>query len=245
MTRRSSLRAAARENYREMNKGQGASATKGDPPPSLSLPLKGGGDDKREMVRASETETPLTARVRALYETSAVPVREIALLVGVTERTIYKYVIKQNWKRRYAGRGAEAGSANRGRRWRRAEGHEPVKGAGGRFIARADKDKPVPTGLKATDPPGHTRAVVACATAARLSDAAQAKALADKRRAQCEVAHASLNLMMAEYNAFRKNCAGRRARKLRPLPLEGRLEETHVRLVEKALARWQASLDLA
>ena len=47
-------------------------------------------------------EQDLTARVRALYENSAVPVREIARRAGVTERTIYKYAQKGGWKARYA-----------------------------------------------------------------------------------------------------------------------------------------------
>ena len=40
--------------------------------------------------------------MRALYEGSAVPVREIASLAGVTERTVYKYAAKHAWKPRYA-----------------------------------------------------------------------------------------------------------------------------------------------
>ena len=39
--------------------------------------------------------------MRALYEDSAVPVREIAAIAGATERTIYKYVAKLGWKRRH------------------------------------------------------------------------------------------------------------------------------------------------
>lgn len=157
-------------------------------------------------------ETPLTTRVRALYETSAVPVREIARLAGVSERTIYKYVARQNWQRRHAGRGAEAGQANRGRHWQRAPGQETLKGAGGRFIARADADKPFATGLKATDPAGRARAEVACAAAARLSDEAQAKATAHRRAEQRIVWIDTLNNMLAGYNAFLRQ----RAERVRP-----------------------------
>jgi hypothetical protein len=71
----------------------------------------------------------LTARACALYENSAVPVREIARRAGVTERTIYKYAQKGGWKARYA--------------WQFA----PIKGVGGRFIRRADKGKPFARGL--------------------------------------------------------------------------------------------------
>ena len=47
-----------------------------------------------EGENASES---LTARVRALYENSVVPVREIARLAGVSERTLYKYVRRGGW----------------------------------------------------------------------------------------------------------------------------------------------------
>lgn len=94
--------------------------------------------------------------MRALYEDSAVPVREIAGVAGVTERTIYKYVAKLGWKRRYR--------------------CAPEKGAGGRFIRREDKGLPFAQGLKATDPAGAQRAVVACGEAERLSREAQAEA---------------------------------------------------------------------
>lgn len=249
MTRRTSLRAAARENYREMAQAKARAEESAPTPDPSSLRFDGqaptpqGGGEENDPPPHSSGVTSLTARVRELYESSAVPVREIAALVGVTERTIYKYVIKQNWQRRYACVAREddaVARANRGRRWQRAPGHEPVKGAGGRFIRRADADKPIATGLKATDPAGRAQALAACAGAARLADEAQARALADRRRAQCDVALASLNRMMAEYNAFRKGCAGRRARNLKPSPLEGRIEETHVLLVEKALSIWQA-----
>ncbi len=115
----------------------------------------------------------LTARVRALYENSAVPVREIAAVAGVTERTLYKYAQKGGWKPRYAwvDRGGVA------RRGRPAAGAvAPAKGAGGRFIRRADSGKPFPRGLKATDPQGATRATVACAQAGTIAAQAQADA---------------------------------------------------------------------
>jgi hypothetical protein len=113
------------------------------------------------------------AKVRALYETSAVPVREIALLVGVTERTIYKYAQKGGWKARYAwvDRG---GVARRG--WRAAGAVAPAQGAGGRFIRREHSGKPFPCGLKATDPQGAKRATAACAQAEAIAAEAQADA---------------------------------------------------------------------
>jgi hypothetical protein len=92
-------------------------------------------------------ETSLTAQVRALYEDSAVPVREIANVTGVSERTIYKYAAKQRWKRRYA-RAPDLSS----------EDLAPARGAGARFIRREDKGQPFAQGLKATDPAGARRA---------------------------------------------------------------------------------------
>ena len=195
MTRRLSLRASAREIYGGLAQAS-TEAQKSAPTPDPSprfADARGGGE-----------ENDLTTRVRALYESSAVPVAEIARLVGVSERTIYKYVAKQNWQRRYAGRGEAAGQANRGRRWQRAAGHEPVKGAGGRFIARADADKPIATGLKATDPAGAAQASSACAAASRLSDIAQARALRHKRTEARLRALNALNRALAGYNGFRK-----------------------------------------
>jgi DNA invertase Pin-like site-specific DNA recombinase len=84
MTRRSSVRAQARRNYRDL--AAKAAPQKATPTPSPSPQGRGekkeGGGEKKE--------TKLTECVRALYEDSAVPVREIAALAGVTERTLYK-----------------------------------------------------------------------------------------------------------------------------------------------------------
>ena len=79
MTRRSSVRAQARRIYRDSKQVIAA-----DPPSPGGFGGQG-----------------LTERARALYEDSAVPVREIARLTGVTERTIYKYAAKHAWKPRY------------------------------------------------------------------------------------------------------------------------------------------------
>jgi len=121
---------------------------------------------------AARAPTRLTKRVRKLYEESAVPVREIAAAAGVTERTVYKYAAKHDWRPRYRWRADGARPAGR----RAASGFAPVKGAGGRFIARADRDKPVAAGLKATDPRAASRALAACAQAEALAREAQAEA---------------------------------------------------------------------
>jgi AcrR family transcriptional regulator len=92
MTRRTSTRALAREIYRESIMQETPTPDPSPHPPSpCGLRRTSGGGETTE----------LTERVRALYEGSAVPVREIARLAGVTERTIYKYAAKHAWKPRY------------------------------------------------------------------------------------------------------------------------------------------------
>lgn len=149
MTPRCSVRAAAREIYGELAGGQSSPRFEGQTPPSQGFGA-----------------ASLTAKARALYEGSAVPVAEIARLCGVTDRTIYKYAAKQRWKPRY--------------RWTVDDGRPaafaPAKGAGGRFIRRDDNGKPFAQGLKATDPAGRVGASSVCAKAARLARKAQAEA---------------------------------------------------------------------
>ena len=141
MTRRSSTRALAQEIYRAMPAG------KSTPTPDPSPHASGRGRRARGKERPAGGGQSLTERVRALYEDSAVPVREIASLAGVTERTIYKYAAKHRWKPRYAWTPDGA----RPRAWRAGPSFAPAKGAGGRFVRRADKGKPFAVGLKATD----------------------------------------------------------------------------------------------
>jgi hypothetical protein len=128
---------------------------------------------EQDLTEQDLTEQDLTERVRALYEHSAVPVAEIASVAGVTERTIYKYAAKEQWTPRYAW----APSRSRGQRAgeRVAPDFVPVRGAGGRFIRRADQGKPFATGLKATDPAAAARAAAACRREAVRSLAAQAQ----------------------------------------------------------------------
>ena len=179
MTRRSSTRAQAQEFYGQMvedDAGASASLTQRDPHPSPEFPPPmpnsgtrvGGEREQVWQAGGGETTTDLTARARALYEGSAVPVREIARLAGVSERTLYKYVEKHGWKKRYARvpRGLAAAQANRGQGWQATAGFAPVKGAGGRFVRREDIGKPFAAGMKALDPAGHARADAACSHAA-------------------------------------------------------------------------------
>jgi hypothetical protein len=112
------------------------------------------------------------AQVRALYEDTAVPVREIARRAGVTERTLYKYARRNNWKSRYAwiADGARPPARPGRRRWseasERAAQVAPAKGAGGRFIRRDDIGKPFARGIKALDPAGRAAAAKASVEAA-------------------------------------------------------------------------------
>jgi hypothetical protein len=61
-----------------------------------------------------------------------------------------------------------------------------VKGAGGRFIARAQAGLPQASGLQALDPDGARQALARCLRAAVLSQAAQAAAAAE-RETQAQV----------------------------------------------------------
>jgi hypothetical protein len=178
--------------------------------------------------------TSLTARVRALYENSVVPVREIARLAGVTERTLYKYAERGEWRQRYVrGARADAVAADRARlienarqeqvcplpnprlspsarpgagpRPQAGEGSEhmfaPVRGAGGRYVRRAEAGLAHARGLKALDPAGAQLATQACAAAALKSDAAvevaRRAALARAAREQAERDAASAVRAMA------------------------------------------------
>jgi hypothetical protein len=235
MTRRCSVRAAAREIYGELAKGRVASAAKPDTPTPDPSPLKGGGEKKAAPAEGAAPD--LTARVRALYEGSAVPVREIAAIAGVSERTIYKYAAKGCWTKRYRDlpRGEAAAAANRGRRRRAASDFTPGKGAGGRFIRRADIGKAFAQGLKATDPLGRSRAAAACDRAEVLACLAQARAEADKRHDALLRAIDGTTRAFAILRAIRQKAAGRR----RMPPNYALLERVAIRHVEAALRRWQ------
>jgi len=146
--RETSLRANARERYRAAAESDAALA----------------------QATAAPAEPSVTERARALYENSVVPVREIARLCGVTERTLYKYAEKGHWRRRH---------------------RRLAKGAGGRFIPLADEGKPHPTGLKALDPQGAQRAGAALQRAGEISAAAEARArhMRETESSICSLGH--------------------------------------------------------
>ena len=243
MTRRSSVRAAAREIYSEIAKGeaatpvQTASTPTPDPSPLLAS-ANSSPDGERPLAYGGGAQQDLTARVRALYEGSAVPVREIARLADVSERTIYKYVAKGGWTRRHAcpARDEAVAAAHRGRRSRSASAFKPAKGAGGRFIRRADIGKAFAQGLKATDPLGRSRAAAACVRAEALASLAQARAQANKRHDALVRAIEATARAFAVLGAIRKKAAGRR----RMPPNYALLERVAIHHVDAALGHWQS-----
>ena len=135
------------------------------------------------------SQTPdLMTLVRRMYEDSIIPVRDIARRAGVTERTLYKYARKNNWRPRYAW--TPSGSRPHGkaarRRWtearERVAAFAPEKGAGGRFIRREDEGRPFAQGIAALDPAARAAAVAACAID-RAAELARLEAEYDSARA--------------------------------------------------------------
>jgi hypothetical protein len=251
MTPRMSVRAQAQEIYREMVAGKADALSAATPTPDPSpqggggqaaARGEGGGTAGEGGATTSAAAPDLTARIRALYEETSVPVREIASVAGVTERTIYKYVERHGWKKRYrvTPRNEAAAAAHRGRRWEYAEGFAPAKGAGGRFIRREDKDKPFATGLKATDPAGAERALADCERAEPRARAAQAKAEAEMRFEERLRAMAEVNRAVAELKRYRERCAKDRAEGRPPAPNDERLERALVLSVRVATDWWMS-----
>ena len=128
--------------------------------------------------RAGDNLTLLTARARALYEDSCVPIPEIARLAGVHERTLYKYARKRGWRRRNVRSVREKSGAIHEPGRKVATGINPPRGAGGRFIARENAGLAIPRGLKALDPAGGARAAAALDRAMILSKRALERARA-------------------------------------------------------------------
>jgi hypothetical protein len=167
--REKSPRQDARERYVALAAREKKEVPTPDPSP------QGGGEQQKA--------PSLMQRLRGLYENSAVPVREVARLAGVSERTLYKYVEKGGWRRRHAcaARDAAVKAANNGRRLLPTQDFAPAKGAGGRFIRREDKGKPFASGISALDPAGAERAASRCEHAEKLSAKAQRQTQAAAR----------------------------------------------------------------
>jgi Helix-turn-helix domain of resolvase len=142
MTPRTSVRALAREIYTTISEKEARAEV------SVNV------SEAPRYIAPSAVGPELMAQVRALYEDSDVSVREIARRAGVTERTLYKYVERHAWRRRYkwGTRGMAAAAANRGVSWQAGEGFAAAKGAGGRFVRREDAGTPHASGLQALDP---------------------------------------------------------------------------------------------
>jgi hypothetical protein len=192
-----SLRADARRRYVEMAEDVEHSAHTPLPNPRITSgagsPPQGGREPAEQAARgeaeqeASETarsgepatiETPLTARVRALYEDSVVPVAAIARLAGVTERAVYKWAKKFDWRPRVV---------------------RLARGTGGRFVPLADASRPVATGIMALDPQRAERTAARCVAAGLIAaDAAKAAVRAARRR------HAQVQAERAEAAAARE-----------------------------------------
>jgi hypothetical protein len=196
-------------------------------------------EEKKPYVAPSAVGPELMAQVRALYEDSDVPVREIARRAGVTERTLYNYVERHAWRRRYkcAARDAAVAAANRGRGWQAAEGYGPAKGAGGRFVRREDADKPHASGLKALDPAARAEAEADCAEAARIAARAREEAQEERR---FETGIRAGELMHRLTRELIRDIEGRGRRK--PTPLECRVEAARYDVILVACTQWESLL---
>jgi len=117
--------------------------------------------------------------VRGLFEDTVLPVRDIAAIAGVSERTIYRYARKNGWRLRYPGR-VVGGRKRRGQPRPPRSGPPQPRGAGGRYVTSAEAGGPHASGLKVLDPQGAARAMAACEAAGAEAQAAFARALAER-----------------------------------------------------------------
>jgi hypothetical protein len=255
MTPRTSVRALARKIYTKISADEArkeevsAHTEAGTPTPNPSP--QGGGEqavpngdaarraEKKPYVAPPAVGPDLMAQVRALYEDSDVPVREIARRAGVTERTLYNYVERYAWRRRYklVARDEAVAAANRGRSLQPRDGFAAAKGAGGRFIRREDAGKPHASGLKALDPAARAEAEADCAEAARV--AARAREEAEEER-RFESGIRAGELMHRLTRELFRDVDQRGTRK--PTPLECRLEAGRYDLLLTVCEEWKSLL---
>ena len=86
----------------------------------------------------------------------------------------------------------------RPRAWRAHARCAPAKGAGGRFIRRADQGKPVAVGLKATDAESAARAEADCKRAQAIAARAEAEAKLDALRREYDEAWSVIGHQLEE-----------------------------------------------
>lgn len=138
-------------------------------------------------------------------------------------------------------RGEAAAQSNRGRRFKAAAGFGPAKGAGGRFIARADKDKPFAQGLKATDASGRAKALAESAEAERRAAVAQAEAEAERANNGLNRAIEAMHCASMQFVGYG---ADRQARGARPnTPIEDKAEDMFVSVCDKSREHVEFMLD--
>ncbi len=191
MTPRMSVRAEARRLYARMMGEGGRKQATPTPNPSPQEPAPGRAQARpgwggEKSASGGSASPDLMAHVRRMYEDSIIPVRDIAQRAGVTERTLYKYARKRNWKPRYAWMpdGSRPPARPGRRRWTpaqekqqaRAEQFAPGQGAGGRFIRREEIGTPFVHGIKAVDAAGRAAAAEASAEADRIAERARLEA---------------------------------------------------------------------
>ena len=151
--------------------------------------------------------------MRALYEGSAVPVREIARLAGVSERTLYKYVAKQAGRSATPGHPRAPARPRRGNRRahalrRKLRRHVPSRRSKARAGASsaATTGPPFAAGLKASDPAQAARAPLPVLQADALAREAQRRRMRSGARASATRPSAIVNRTLDQINDYRDEC---------------------------------------
>lgn len=162
-----------------------------------------------EGLPSADAELSFADRLRQLYEQSALPVREIARIAGIADRTLFSYVQRGGWKRR---------------NWRQVRHDEarlvPPEGAG-LGSAVEDARHTAQTYVAAKRHVEDVRAAAAIAAqeraagagAAAQERAARAKAVADARtRARLAAAVADALRILAQVERNGRPLSGRARR---------------------------------
>lgn len=195
-------------------------------------------------IRGEERPTELTEKIRALYEAGVVPVAEIARIAGVHQRTLYRYVEKGGWRRRYGGKGIASAVRKRALK-RRPRPCVTLKGAGGRFIRNADAGQPIRRGLKALDAAAEARALPRAGRAAALSEEAMARTKALREaigdvRVMALLAGVARDLAAREDADARATADAETARREKEARL-AEMREALARKLDAAVQGWEAA----